>query len=513
MEELLTQLIGYLRGMWRFRWWGLALAWVVGISGGVSVYLMPDRYESSARIHVDTQSVLRPLMSGLAIQPNIGQQIDLLSRTLISRPNVEKLITMADLDLTVQKPEQREALINSVTNRLTIQSGRRDNLFTLSFNDTEPARAQRVVQSLLSLFVESGLGGKRQDTDAARRFIEEQIRSYELKLSEAENRLKDFRLRNMALLGAGTRDYVTQIAEASEQLRAARLELREAEDSRDAIRQQLVAGPAEEGLAPPPMAATPEIDARIDLLKRNLDEMLQRYTELHPDVVGARRVIDDLEKQKQARIAAMQGAPGTDGFGGFGANAGVEQTRLAVAQAEARVASLRARVAEFESRVARLSEDVKRIPELETEMAQLNRDYSVNKSNYDQLLSRRESASIAADMSTQSGIADFRIIDPPTLPSKPSAPNRLLLLPLAALAGLLAGFALTFLVSQLRPAFSGARQLREISGLPVLGTVSMLSSIERRRRRRNGLVAFGSGLVAYAGVFAAATVAIKFLQN
>ena len=513
MEELVTQIIGYLRGMWRFRWWGLALAWVVGVVGGVVVYTMPDRYESSARIHVDTQSVLRPLMSGLAVQPNIGQQIELLSRTLISRPNVEKLITMADLDLTVQTPEQREALIASVTKSLRIQSGRGDNLFTLSFTDTEPVRAQRVVQSLLSLFVESGLGGKRQDSDAARRFIEEQIRNYEQKLTEAENRLKEFRLRNMALLGAGTRDYVSQIAESNEQLRQSRLELKEAEDSRDALRQQLVGGQSDSELQPPPMVATPEIDARIDALKRNLDDLLQRYTDLHPDVVGARRVIEDLEKQKQEQLALLQANPAASQFGGFGMNSGVEQTKLAVAQAEARVASLRARVGEFESRVQQLSEDAQRIPELETEMAQLNRDYNVHKSNYDALVARRESANIGAEMSTQSGIADFRVIDPPTLPNKPAAPDRILLVPLAALVGLLAGFALTFLVSQLRPAFSDSRQLREISGLPVLGTVSMLPTPERKRRRRNGLLAFGSGLVAYAGAFAMVTVAIKFFQG
>ncbi len=513
MEELLIQIVGYLRGMWRFRWWGLALAWVVGIAGGVGVYTMPDRYESSARIHVDTQSVLRPLMSGLAVQPNIGQQIDLLSRTLTSRPNVEKLITMTDLDLTAQTPEQREALITSVTNRLRIQSGRRDNLFTLSFTDTQPERAQRVVQSMLSLFVESGLGGKRQDSDSARRFIEEQIRSYEQKLAEAENRLKDFRLRNMALLGAGTRDYVSQIADTNEQLRQAQLELSEAENSRDAIKQQLMGGQSEADLAPPPMAATPEIDARIDALKRNLDELLQRYTDMHPDVIGARRVIEDLERQKQERMAELQANPDSNQFGGFGANPGIEQTKLAVAQAEAQVASLRARVAEFETRLQRLSEDVRRIPELETEMAQLNRDYSVHKSNYDALVSRRESANIGAEMSSQSGIADFRVIDPPTLPTQPSAPDRLLLVPLAALAGLLAGLALTFLISQLRPAFSDPRQLREVSGLPVLGTVSMLSTPERRRSRRNGLLAFGGGLVAYAGAFAMVTVAIKLFQG
>ncbi len=512
MEELVTQLIGYLRGMWRFRWWGLALAWAVGVGGGVAVYLMPDKYQSSARIYVDTQSVLRPLMSGLAVQPNVGQQINMLSRTLISRPNVEKLITMADLDLGVHSPAQREALITSLTKQLEIGSAGRDNLFTLAYADPRPERAQRVVQSLLSLFVESGLGGNRQDSDSARRFIEEQIRNYEQKLTEAENRLKDFRLRNMALLGSGTQDYVSQIGATNEQLKQARLELREAENSRDAMKQQLVGGEAEIE-APPPMMATPEIDARIETLKRNLDEQLLRYTELHPDVVGTRRVIEELEQQKREQIKAMRASGGGAQAGGFGMNPAFQQMKLALAEAEGRVASLRARVGEYESRVEQLAASAKRIPELEAEMAQLNRDYSVNKSNYDQLLSRRESAAISVEMNAQSGIADFRIIDPPSLPTKPSAPNRMLLLPLAGLVGLAAGFALTFLISQLRPAFSDGRILREVTGLPVLGTVSMLRTPERTRARRTGLLAFTTGLAAYAGAFGAASVALKLLQG
>ena len=279
------------------------------------------------------------------------------------------------------------------------------------------------------------------------------------------------------------------------------------------MRQQQSSNPSDDELAPPPMLATPELDARIDALKRSLDDLLQRYTELHPDVIGARRVIEDLEKQKEEQLAQMRENPSMGQFGGYGMGSGIEQTKLALAQGEARVASLRARVGEFESRLVRLQEDAQRIPELEPEMAQLNRDYSVHKSNYDALVSRRESANIAAEMSSQSGIADFRVIDPPSLPNKPSAPNRLLLLPLAALVGLGAGFALTFLISQLRPAFSDPRQLREISGLPVLGTVSMLPTPERRRKRRNGLIAFGTGLAAYAGVFAMATVALQILQG
>lgn len=514
MEELVTQITSYLRGMWRYRWWGMALAWIVGVVAGLVIYQMPDKYESTARVHVDTQSVLRPLMAGLAVQPNIDQQITMLSRTLISRPNVEKLITMADLDLTVQNAQQREALITSVTSRLRIQSGRGDNLFTLSYEDVEPHRAQRVVQSLLSLFVESGLGGKRQDADAARRFIEEQIQTYEQKLTEAENRVKEFRLRNMGVLGDGAQDYISQIGAMTAQLQQAQLEQREAMNGRDALQRQLVGEePVLLPQAPSQSAVSvPEIDGRIDVLRRSLDELLLRYTDKHPDVTGTRRLIEELEAQKRTQVEAMQAAGGSQ-FGALDANPYFQQMKLALAQAESRVASLNARVAEFQSRLDQLRERARLVPEVEAELAQLNRDYAVHKTNYDALVARRESANIAVEMNTQTGVADFRVIDPPTLATKPSAPNRLLLIPVAGLAGLIAGFALTFLISQLRPAVVDPRGLREVTGLPVLGTVSMLTTPERRSARRRGLLAFGAGLFAYVGMVVAAVVALQLIQG
>lgn len=514
MEELVRQLVGYLRGMWRFRWWGLALAWIVGIAGSVAIYQMPDKYESTARVFVDTQSILRPLMAGLAVQPNVDQQIAILSRTLINRPNVEKLITMADLDIQAKNSVQREELISTLSKGLQIRGTGRDNLFTLAYSDERPERAQRIVQSLVSLFVESGLGGKRQDSDSARRFIEEQIKNYEQKLVEAENRLKDFRLKNMALLGDGGRDYVTQIAQLTELLAQSRLELREAENSRDVMQRQLV---GEEPVLLPQMpnssaVSIPEIDGRIDALKRSLDEMMQRFTDRHPDVIGARRVIEQLEAQKREEIEVRRKA-GPGQFGSINSNPVFQQMKLSLAESEARVASLRARVSEYESRMAQLQGAAKMLPELEAQMTQLNRDYAVHKSNYDSLVSRRESANIAVELDSQSGMAEFRVIDPPSLPVKPSAPNRLVLMPLAGLAGLAAGLALTFLISQLKPSFSDNRTLREVTGLPVLGSVSMLATPERRKARLRGLFAFGGGLVAFVGVMAIATVALNLIQG
>ncbi|HNS93479.1 MAG TPA: GNVR domain-containing protein, partial [Thauera sp.] len=355
---------------------------------------------------------------------------------------------------------------------------------------------------------------KRQDADAARRFIEEQIHSYEQKLTEAENRVKEFRLRNMGVLGDGAQDYISQIGAMTAQLQQAQLEQREAMNGRDALQRQLVGEePVLLPQAPSQSAVSvPEIDGRIDVLRRSLDELLLRYTDKHPDVTGTRRLIEELEAQKRTQVEAMQAAGGSQ-FGALDANPYFQQMKLALAQAESRVASLNARVAEFQSRLDQLRERARLVPEVEAELAQLNRDYAVHKTNYDALVARRESANIAVEMNTQTGVADFRVIDPPTLATKPSAPNRLLLIPVAGLTGLIAGFALTFLISQLRPAVVDPRGLREVTGLPVLGTVSMLTTPERRSARRRGLLAFGAGLFAYVGMVAAAVVALQLIQG
>ena len=85
------------------------MAWVVALAGWVYVWQMPESYKATARLYVDSNSVLRPLMRGLAITPNIDQRIAMMSRTLLSRPNLERLARMTDLDLQVTTDAQKEA--------------------------------------------------------------------------------------------------------------------------------------------------------------------------------------------------------------------------------------------------------------------------------------------------------------------------------------------------------------------------------------------------------------------
>lgn len=515
MEMLIGQLLIIVRRMWKYRWVGLAVAWVAGLVGAVVVFVLPDRYEASARIYVDTQSILKPLMSGLAVQPNVEQQLNMLSRTLISRPNVEKLVRMADLDLKNQSKAQQDATIESVTSNLSIQSSGRDNLYILGYRDQDPETAKRVVQSLVSIFIESSLASGRKDTSTATAFINEQIKAYEAKLEEAEARLKEFRLKNLSMSVDG-KDSASHISEIGAQLERARLEYREAMNARDAAKAQMEAEKARGGAATTAQSlvqeananiSTPELDARLAEYRRNLDALLQRFTEQHPDIITTRKLIKDLEEQRKREIAELRKAAMSMPVVSAGQSAGspaIQELVRIMATTEVQVASLRARVDEYSSRYAQALAALKTAPQIEAEAAQLNRDYAIHKKNYEDLVQRREQASMSGELDVASGVADFRVIDPPRANPKPVAPNRLLLLAGSMAAALAIGLFTTFAASQLRPVFHDANDLRSRVELPILGVVTRLVTDADRARQRVDLIRFSAGAGGLLVMFAVA---------
>jgi polysaccharide chain length determinant protein (PEP-CTERM system associated) len=498
MDELLQQVMTALRGMWRRRWIGLAVAWAVALIGAIVLLRIPDRYEATARVYVDTQTVLKPLMSGLAVQPNVEEQISMLARTLIARPNIEKILRSSDLDITASTQIEKDRLVDSVTQRIKFVGVGRENIYSISYQDVDANRAKRVVQDLLSLFVESGVGNKRRDSEAARRFIDEQIRSYEKKLEEAENRVKEYKIKNVGFTGNAGQDYFTRMSAQSEEVQKQRLELRAAEESRDALKRELV---GEDPVMLPDTASSPgsgqttEYDTRIADQKKLLDELMRRYTDQHPDVAATKRLIASLEDQKKQEIdARRQAALANPSKFTPSTNPVFQKIKISLAETEAQVAALRARVSESEARLAQLKANAGRAPQVEAEMAQLNRDYDVLRKNYDQLVARRESASMAEDVDGLARMAEFRIIDPPRISPKAVFPNRLALLPLVFALALAAGMAASLAVSQVLPTFHDAKQLRVAAKRAVLGTISLQPTQPVIHRRRRANLAFGSGV-------------------
>src|SRR5262245_49914397 len=123
MKEVFGQILLYVRGAWRFRWYALALSWGLAVAGWAFVLAMPDVYESTARVYVDTDSVLKPLLNGLAVNTDVANRVNMMSRVMMGRPNLERVARETDLYLRAGNQEQMEQLVTSLGNQIHLEGG------------------------------------------------------------------------------------------------------------------------------------------------------------------------------------------------------------------------------------------------------------------------------------------------------------------------------------------------------------------------------------------------------
>ncbi|MHA7816400.1 MAG: XrtA system polysaccharide chain length determinant [Pseudohaliea sp.] len=506
MQETIAQILSYVWGVWRHRWLALGVAWVVALGGWAFVWQMPESYVATARVYVDTSSVLRPLLRGLAITPDINQRVRMMSSTLFSRPNLEKLARMTDLDLEATTPAEQEKLIERLRESMSL-SGQRGNqsLYNISVRDRDRETARRIAQSLITVFIESSLSEKRGDTNDAESFLDEQIAQYERRLIEAENRLARFKQQNVDVLpGQRGSDYYSRLETLRNALDETRLDLDAARKRRDALAGQL--GGGEDGIDRLVASGimTP-IDARLQQLRIKLDSLLSRYTDKHPEVQQITGLIGELEAQREAALQAPGDSPGRL------ANPLYQDVQTLLSEAEANVAELEVRVAELERREAELAGKVTQIPEVEAQLKALNRDYEVVRAQHQELLERRESARLSQGVEDSASDVTFRVVDPPFVPLEPSEPNKLLLNAGVLVVALGAGAGLALLLSLLRPMVVDARSLADATGLPLLGVVTFNKTAAELRADRLHYAAFATCLLLLVGVFGGVVVAPELL--
>ena len=239
MAELVAVLLSFLKAIGNYRWYAIGISWLVALGGWAYVYSMPDEYQATARVYVDTQSILKPLMASMTTMPNVEQQVMFMRRTLISRPNVERVMRMVDLDIKAATPREQEEMVDKLMTQIKMGGTERDDIYTISYTSANPKTGKEVVQSLLTIFVEGSFGGKKLDSEKAIQFIDDQIKMYEERLATGENALKEFKIRNMGMLPRQGSDYASGYGELADKLSQAKLEMLETEQARNAIKRQI----------------------------------------------------------------------------------------------------------------------------------------------------------------------------------------------------------------------------------------------------------------------------------
>ena len=498
LNREIYRFIGHALDMWRFRWIALAAAWIVALAGWIWVFALPSVYRSDAKVYVNTETALRPLLEGLAPPQDTMGQVALVTRALLSRPQLERVATSTGLEARAKNKEAFERLLEGLRTQIQITKASGEQIYSISYSDNDAIMARDVVETLLGSFMERSLGAASTDSARAQKFLEDQLKLYETRLTEAEDRLANFKKENVAVMPTSGGGYYEnlQTEQAAAQSLQGRIDA--LEERRNDLQRQLAGEEPSFGMETNGQGGTGKhssVDSAIANLERQLADLRLKLTDKHPDVVRVRDTLKDLYRMRDEE-AHSSSDTNSGGFPSVKLNPVYQSIRMALSTADADLAGLRAQLREKQQTVARLRKMVNTIPEVEAQLNRLNRDYNVVKTEYEALLKRLESAKLGDQAQENNREGKFRVIEPPRAALYPSAPNRPVLYSLSFLVALGVGIGIAFLLSQKDPTFFSGDPLRDATGLPIYGTVGLAAAA--RVHRRNWLFEISAGALVVA---------------
>ena len=525
MKDVVDRLRDEARGAWRFRWFGMLIAATLAILGWLIVFALPDKYEATASVFVDTRTALRPALQGLTVEQDVNVQLNYVRQSLLSGASLEKIARESGvLPEGIVDPRESSETLTEFGKRFSLDvrsAGSRENggesggsVYQFTYRDPDRERSLKVTEIALRTFVEDTLGGKRAGTASAQKFLETQIRDYEERLRTAENRLADFKKTNAGLLPTTQGDNFTELQREIDESRRIENDLSIALSRRAELERQLrgesVIGAT--GVAPGAGSAGAsggDTVARIKETQARLDELALRYTDRHPEVIATRANLTELIARREAEIESLRrGDASAIASSGVSTNPVYQSIRLQLNQADVEIASLRGQLSLHRSKAADLKRRLDIAPQVEAEFAQLNRDYEINKAQYTALLSNYEKAQLG-ERADDAGSVRFEVVQPPEAPFGPVSPKRTLLLAAVFILALSVGGALAYLRHLLGPVVSSLREIRDIADIPIFGVVSAAFPRELALQSKRQRLHF----VAVAAAFTVALVLVLLLNR
>jgi len=501
MNGILEEARAALWTVWTRKWVALAVAWGICLVGWLAVAAIPNSYESKARIFVQ-------LDDPLAEQIGIGvgdrrRDIDRVRQTLTSAINLEKVIRGTTLGDGVTSPKQMEAMVVALGKQVKVVS-QQDNLFEItadssngSLSDAESAwLSHDIVQKMIDIFHEENLAGGRGEMTDTLDFMNQQLATRQKQLEDAEQRRLAFEAK-FPELSAGGAGILQRMEAARSQLRDVDADIAAAQSALAAINGQLAGTPQTM-----PGASAGGAKGLLAQAQAELNGMRARgLTDSHPDVIALRN-----------QVAQLRAAAAAEGPGGGTPNPAYSSLQSIRAEKQANLQSLQARRAAAQADLARIDAQQTENPAVAAEAQRISRDYDVLKGQYDKLLQDREALRLRGQVETERSAVKFQVIDPPTTPRSPVAPNRPLLLVAVLLVGIGGGIAAAFGLGQLRATFQTSAKLEKSIGLPVLGAISLVKTDTARVLEAKRLKYFMAGSAALGAVFVLLLVS-EFVQR
>jgi polysaccharide chain length determinant protein (PEP-CTERM system associated) len=503
MQEVVNQVLSEIQGASRYKWPALLVAWAICLLGWFVVVALPSVYESSARVYADARTALSPVIQGLAIQQDVVAQLNFVQQSLLSEAQIARVIDETGLAEGATTEAEIGAVVEKLRDQVTVSvepSGDRlqpgGSIFRVTYRDPDRDRSLKVVDLLLTAFIENTMGGKQQNSEQAQEFLAAQLQENEARLRASEQRLAEFKKENVGTMPGAEGDYFTRLQNEMDANRKARTALSIALSRREELTRQLRDGAstAAEGAGRVVIrssdgrpASSGDTAGRLQEARQKLADLLTQYTEKHPAVASLREEIAELEARRARELDALRrGDPQAVAATGASSDPVYQSIQLALNEVSVEVASLRGEIAQHERKIAELQRLVQTVPEVEAEFARLNRDYDVTKAQYLELLDRMQKAKLGQDAEASNSGVVLAVLDPPYASIHPVAPKRPLLIIAVFVLGVAAAGALAYGLSKMNPVFNHVRELEEITARTVLGVVSRTIAEDVRTDERMG---------------------------
>ncbi len=438
--------------------------------------VLPRKYQSASTILVSEANIIAPLMEGRAVPTGVADRARIAREVIFSRSIMAEILRTGGWEESITEALARERLVGEIKQRTRIESPG-PNLIRITYTDASPERAFAVANRYAELFISESLAAKERESREAFEFIAARVDEYHRKLTDAEERLKQFRATNLDARPGTDIDVRTRIAEIRSQIEGARTNLSELQMRETALQAQ-ISGEAEVSDL---RSRSAQVRVRIAELQSQLDTLLLDYTDSYPDVVRLRHQIEDMQAVlTREERAENSGARGADVAAA--SNPLYQQLRSDLARVRSDIAALRARISENENLLQAELDRGRRVADSEASLAELTRDYEVNRDIYQDLLRRRENARVSMSLDAEQRGLTFRIQEPAALPLQPTG---LRLMHFAA-AGLGLGVAvplgLLFALLQIDPRARSAQSLAQALPVPVLVSIPEFRTRADRRR-------------------------------
>ena len=503
----------------RRKWWVIIPLFVALVAGGVHLYQTPKVYRASTLILVEAQKVPSQFVPNTVTQ-NVQSRLQTISQQVHSRTNLEDIIQRFNLNRQVEnkklsliekikikfltlvglmeasaeqggygkeedKPSMQQ-LVRSVRKKIDVNLRARNQAFEISFEWRDPQVAAQVTNALASQYIDQNLKFREEMAMGTTRFLESEVQRLRQELQKREQKLEDFKRRNMGRLPGQLESNLNILSQLKD-------ELSKTEDRAEQVRQQMRLMEQQAQMQTEDMFSDfGEWDddvgtgnMEIESLREELENLRTRYKDKHPDVQRLQRRIAQLEEEQKAEQEAEAeeepvSEPEPLNEQSF---AGIDMQQVQQDQMRTRLANYQEKIKKLQKQINEYEKRVEQTPEVELQLKNLERDYAAVNDRYQNVLRRKLDAEMGEQMEKRQQGEHFRVVDPAITPDKPFKPDKTRVMFMALALGLGLGGGLGYVREILDPAFYTPQELEDELQTKAVVSLPFVQEEKKKRRR------------------------------